>query len=1046
MSTLKTQNAHRAPASSKPTTNTMSHTSMTAPRPVTKPYIAPVTKVTSSVSSTSAPAQPQPKKGKRIAIILVVALLIIALAGLAAYFFTGQFAGQAIKFGSELETEPGSPGDYGLYSQSVEERLEDQTETVLDRAVVLDAVGEFDLVVVGIPTADVYAQTIVVEYDPEFFTINPQSFIDREQQLGLIKDHLMSTLVALESEQIKQRLREYFMTITQQDTMAILVDPENQPGVTYGSKVDTTVTQLPVDYADIVQQHQEFLAQEQRGEDFDADQAGRVAERYENEVYGPLRTLLTQFERATTPQAQLESLVPFNVQQEQGRITLKQTSHLPFVYELYQDPASYLATIALTPLQEGESVVRLVSLHGYNNGEDVFTTPLNQEVTVTIGPALGAEPGACENGNIDDNNACICNQGFYLGEDQNCHSFEACAENGCDAFGSAQCGLEGRESCAIDPINACLFWQSLPCEDGECVDGECVIDNACVVGGAKVVIENIDGRIDVKVLDLSGTGVDNMITLSNGERCSYVSINSQDLQNLRCVTFDEDRNSISTSMDINLINGATLLDDERYTIGLQEDDDGLQFLNVFSQSSELEFSYTSFAPERQADLGIVSSSVFIPLTGENRFLPLDENGNGLEPVVENSYITMIIPACVEQPAVCETSEDCEEGFICSQEGVCEENIPNLAGQVCENDQQCGEGLICNENNVCEAAPIDLGGAAIDSDEDGTLDAVDNCPLITNEDQVDTDADGVGDACLTHDNCGSIGNNCGHGFRCAPALEQASHTACVLANCGGHADCAAGHSCTNGVCQAQQANVQEPQSSGGGGGGGSGGGRRRCVSDWSCTWDICRADLTQVGQCVDKNRCAPAKEETRVCEPCVEAWRCGLWTECSNGLQTRTCVDDHLCATYDSVPDDRRECVMDETGMYVPPSVQERSAYQPPRAAAKAPTLQKPEATSSKSIWTTGKMIAVGIPSFVLLVAVLILLVHHFHHKKQPTYNYDDLKKWVAQEKSMGTSNPDIVKILKENTGWSQEEIEKAFTDLSSKPSASVKPVVASLKP
>lgn len=40
----------------------------------------------------------------------------------------------------------------------------------------------------------------------------------------------------------------------------------------------------------------------------------------------------------------------------------------------------------------------------------------------------------------------------------------------------------------------------------------------------------------------------------------------------------------------------------------------------------------------------------------------------------------------------------------------------------------------------------LAGACIDNDNDGTCDDIDNCPLISNRDQKDTDGDGKGDAC------------------------------------------------------------------------------------------------------------------------------------------------------------------------------------------------------------------------------------------------------------------------------------------------------------
>ena len=48
----------------------------------------------------------------------------------------------------------------------------------------------------------------------------------------------------------------------------------------------------------------------------------------------------------------------------------------------------------------------------------------------------------------------------------------------------------------------------------------------------------------------------------------------------------------------------------------------------------------------------------------------------------------------------------------------------------------------------------MGAPPADGDEDGVLDADDNCPQHFNDDQADGDEDGVGDAC---DNCPEIAN-------------------------------------------------------------------------------------------------------------------------------------------------------------------------------------------------------------------------------------------------------------------------------------------------
>lgn len=90
-------------------------------------------------------------------------------------------------------------------------------------------------------------------------------------------------------------------------------------------------------------------------------------------------------------------------------------------------------------------------------------------------------------------------------------------------------------------------------------------------------------------------------------------------------------------------------------------------------------------------------------------------------------------------------------------GVCIE----ILGTPCVDDLGCG-GDTCGAGNTCErrheactldadcpvgsCAPKLLVVGAADSDGDGTADPHDNCSLVGNADQADSDADGVGDVC------------------------------------------------------------------------------------------------------------------------------------------------------------------------------------------------------------------------------------------------------------------------------------------------------------
>ena len=44
-------------------------------------------------------------------------------------------------------------------------------------------------------------------------------------------------------------------------------------------------------------------------------------------------------------------------------------------------------------------------------------------------------------------------------------------------------------------------------------------------------------------------------------------------------------------------------------------------------------------------------------------------------------------------------------------------------------------------------------------------------------------------------------------------------------------------------------------------------------------------------------------------------------------------------------------------------------------------------------------------------------------------NLNELKEWVKKEQDAGESNDDIRKILAQNTGWSEDELNNVFSEL-----------------
>ncbi len=119
------------------------------------------------------------------------------------------------------------------------------------------------------------------------------------------------------------------------------------------------------------------------------------------------------------------------------------------------------------------------------------------------------------------------------------------------------------------------------------------------------------------------------------------------------------------------------------------------------------------------------------------------NANGYDSniCVANPYPDPNYCAASLTMTLCETDSNCNFGLG----EICYDNCPNVQNSDQKDTDTDGFGNACDCDSDSDSV-CDPGKTNADCQGGNSCGGIDNCPLIDNPDQMDTDGDGIGDAC------------------------------------------------------------------------------------------------------------------------------------------------------------------------------------------------------------------------------------------------------------------------------------------------------------